>query len=241
MTLQRNSPRQAMEKLNLHDLIQNREKMEAIFHSTEETPSISNLISSTMQGTNVADTLTSSLAETAEKKTRELAKEAKKHAPLVAYIICAGCCCSVFSVLVIAAHITAFVGLAHTQNVDLDPLCPPHYWNANMALLFMRFIVFSLTCCTVCASGAIKNMCCTAAAIVCALVTIFSFAIADTTVTAQAWSALNCSEAVRAGRDADPLLMASGSLFVMIDWMLLLCACSTACRACRVSAEVDAV
>jgi hypothetical protein len=33
--------------------------------------------------------------------------------------------------------------------------------------------------------------------------------------------------------------MASGSLFIMIDWLMLICVCSAACRTCRASAEVE--
>ena len=252
-----NHTNKPMNGLHLHDLtsiIQTPGLAEAIaanvnmFQSTEiteESPNLVNLVTATMgnNGTNIGDTLANSLAEAADKKAKVLAAtittEAKKHAPLVASIICAACCCSVFGVLILATHIVAFIGLAHTQHIDLDPLCPPHYWDANIALLFMRFIVFALAGCALCASCAIRKIFCTAATIVCALVTVFSFAVADTVVTAQAWTALNCSVAVRAGRDADPLLMATGSIFVAIDWCLLLCVCSAACRACRVRAEVE--
>ena len=213
--------------------------------SPDFTPNLADFITTAMGATgatgvpNIGDTLASTLAKAAEKKVKELTADAGKHAPLAASICCAGCCCSIFVVIVITAHITAFVGLAHTQHVDLDPLCPPHYWDSSIALLFMRLFAAALAFCTICASGAVKKVYCTAATIVCALVTVLSFAIADTAVTAQAWSALNCSSAVRAGRDSDPLLMASGSLFVMIDWILLLCACGAACRACRMSAGVE--
>jgi hypothetical protein len=188
---------------------------------------------------NIGDTVIQSLAVAAETKIAEVTTEAKKYIPLAAHICCTAICCSVFGVIVIAAHITAFVGLAHTQNVDLDPLCPAHYWDGQITLLFLRLIAFVLMACALCAVGCFQRIFCTSALIVCTMVTVLSFAIADTVVTAQAWSALNCSVAVRASRDADPLLMASGSLFVMIDWLMLICVCSAACRTCRASAEVE--
>lgn len=183
----------------------------------------------------IGDTVIQNLAVATETKIAE----AKKYIPLAAHICCTAICCSVFVVIVIAAYITAFVGLAHTQNVDLDPMCPTNFWDGQITLLFLRLIAFILMICTLCAVGFYQRIFCTSALIVCTLITVLSFAITDTVVTAQAWYALNCSIAVRASRDADPLLMASGSLFIMIDWLMLICACSAACRTCRARAEVE--
>jgi hypothetical protein len=191
----------------------------------------------------IADAVFQSVTEAAEKKVTEvtatLATEAKNHLNLAISICCGAICCSLFGVLVLAAHITAFVGLAHTQRVDLDPLCPAHYWNGQLALLILRWCAFILAGCTMCLYR--STAACAALITCCTLTTILTFAIADTAVTAQAWAALNCTEAIRvASRSADPLLTASGSLFVLIDWLLLLCACAASVRACRTTAEVMA-
>ena len=74
-----------------------------------------------------------------------------------------------------------------------------------------------------------------------ALVTIFSVAVSDSVETAQAISALNCSTALRAGRDSDPLLIVSGSMFIMLDWLLCLCVCCACGREARESEEVGCV
>jgi hypothetical protein len=213
------------------------EELVAIRQSAGLTSNLETTLATGLTET-IGDTVIQTITAAAEVKIAEVTTEAKKHLPLAVHICCAAVCCSLFGVVVIAAHITAFVGLAHTQHVDLDPLCPAHYWDGQIALLFVRLLAFLLLGVTLCTVGCSKGICCTTALIACTLATVLSFTIADTVVTAQAWSALNCSVAVRAGRDTDPLLMASGSLFVMIDWLMLLCACSAACRACRGSVGV---
>jgi hypothetical protein len=180
-----------------------------------------------------------SVTEAAEKKVATLATEAKTHLPLAIAICCGAICFSLFGVVVLAAHITAFVGLAHTQRVDLDPLCPAHYWDGQLALLILRWSAFLLAGCTLCLCRSIAV--CVAPIVCCALTTILTFAIADTTVTAQAWAALDCTEAIRAAsRSADPVLAASGSLFVLTDWLLLVCVCAASVRVCRATANVMA-
>ena len=192
----------------------------------------------------IAETVIQSVTEAAEKKvvevTATLATEAKNHLPLAISICCGAICCSLFGVLVLAAHITAFVGLAHTQHVDLDPLCPAHYWDGQLALLIFRWSAFLLAGCTLCLFK--SNAACVALITCCSLTTVLTFAIADTAVTAQAWAALNCTEAIRtASRSADPVLTASGSLFVLIDWLLLVvCGCAAFVRVCRATADVVA-
>jgi hypothetical protein len=156
------------------------------------------------------------------------------------------CCCSVilWSIIVtytICAHIIAFVGLSHTQRVVLDPLCPQGYWESSIALLFIRFAVFCLVMFSICCSKQLRGVCCFICVTALALVTIFSIAVSDSVVTAQAISALNCSAAVRAGRDNDPLLIVSGSMFIALDWLLCLCVCCTCGQRARGSEEVEIV
>ena len=71
-----------------------------------------------------------------------------------------------------------------------------------------------------------------------ALLTIFSVAVSDSVVTDQAISALNCSTALRAGKDSDPLLIVSGSMFIMLDWFLCLCVCCTCRSKCNERARI---
>ena len=149
-------------------------------------------------------------------------------------LVCLGCCISVFTVFTLVAFIVGFVGLAHTQHVTLDPMCPTGYWSASLGLILTRIVFFVLFCTL---SVAVK-CCCSEVACMAACTTVIglcfslSMTVANTTVTMAAWNAPNCTDAVRASRDADPLLMASGSLFIMMDWILLLPAIVGACVMC---------
>ena len=129
----------------------------------------------------------------------------------------------------ICANIIAFTGLSHTQHVVLDPLCPPGYWDISISLLFIRFAVYCLVAFSMCCSREIRGARCFMSVTVLALLTIFSVAVSDSVVTDQAIKALNCSTALRAGKDSHPLLIVSGSMFVAFDWFLCLCVCCT-CR-----------
>jgi uncharacterized membrane protein len=159
---------------------------------------------------------------------------------------CCSICCSVILWSIIAtyaicAHIVAFAGLSHTQRVDLDPLCPKGYWDSSISLLFIRFAVFCLAIVSIFCSKQLRGVCCFMGITALALVTIFSVAVSDSVETAQAISALNCSTALRAGRDSDPLLIVSGSMFIMLDWLLCLCVCCACGREARESEEVECV
>ena len=156
--------------------------------------------------------------------------EAKQQA---SNITCTVCCAGVLVTFAICAHITAFAGLSHTQRVDLDPLCPPGYWDSSISLLFIRFAVYCLVACSMCCSEQIKECGCLICIVMLAQVTILSVAISDSVVTSQALSALNCSATLRADRDNEPLLIVSGSMFIAIDWLLCLCACCACCCRCR--------
>ena len=151
-----------------------------------------------------------------------------------AAIVCLGCCISVFTVYTLAALIVGFVGLAHTQHVTLDPMCPAGYWTASLGLILLRILLFLLFV----ALAAAAQCFCNQSVFMPACLTVFglcvtlSMTLANTAVTAQAWGAPNCTDAVRASRDADPLLMASGSLFIMLDWIVLMVCCAGACTMC---------
>ena len=184
----------------------------------------------------LASNITEAIEVSTEKQAHLLATtitcNAKENMPTIVTFCAAMCCCSVLGITFLAANITAFVGLAHTHQTDLDPLCPPYYWDASIILLLTRLAVFSLLGCTVCTSNtSSRNVFCTASAVLCMLTTVFTFAVVESIVNVQAWSALNCSTAVR-GRDADPLLIASGSIFVLVDWIMLICACCLSSNAC---------
>lgn len=159
--------------------------------------------------------------------------------PSCIIISCCACCWSVIVTFAICANVTAFTGLSHTQRVVLDPLCPAGYWDSSIALLFIRFAVFCLVGVSMLCSKKLKGVCCFVSVTVLALVTIFSVAVSDSVVTAQAISALNCSMAIRAGRDNDPLLIVSGSMFIVLDWILCLCVCCTCISKCREHDEVQ--
>jgi hypothetical protein len=156
---------------------------------------------------------------------------------------CSICCgvvvWSVIATCAICANIVAFAGLSHTQRVVLDPLCPSGYWDSSISLLFIRFAVYCLVLFSMFCSKELRGVCCVIGITALALVTILSVAVSDSVVTAQAISALNCSTALRAGKDSDPLLIVSGSMFIMLDWLLCLCVCCTCVKACRESEEVE--
>ena len=161
------------------------------------------------------------------------------------YTACAiGCQVCIWSVIVtyaICAYITAFTGLSHTQHVVLDPLCPPGYWDSSISLIFIRFAVFCLAAFFICFSRKLGDTCCLVWVTVLSVVTIFSISVSDSVVTSQAILALNCSTAIRAGRDNDPLLIVSGSMFIVLDWVLCLCVCCTCIHRPREHADVYAV
>jgi hypothetical protein len=69
------------------------------------------------------------------------------------------------------------------------------------------------------------------------LVFALSITIADTVITSQAISALNCSVALR-NHDSDPLLIVSGSCFVALDWVFCIAIC---CMCVSKNRESDAV
>jgi hypothetical protein len=144
----------------------------------------------------------------------------------VACYLVMGCCCSVFVLFVFVAYIVGFVGLAHTQHVNLDPSCPAGYWSTSLALILSRMGFFVLSLVLAACARCSGSVCMAMFSSVFGLCVILSFTVANTAVTAEAWNALNCTEAVRASRDADPLLMASGSLFILTDWILLILACA---------------
>ena len=152
----------------------------------------------------------------------------------VAAFVSLGCCISVFTVFMLVAFIVGFVGLAHTQHVTLDPMCPAGYWSASLSLILTRIAFIILGC----ALTAAVKCCCSEDACMAVCTTLFglcctlSMTVANTTVTAAAWNAPNCTDAVRASRDADPLLMASGSLFIMLDFIFLILGCAGACVMC---------
>lgn len=156
--------------------------------------------------------------------------------------IAKGCCgvivWSVIATFAVCANVVAFAGLSHTQRVVLDPLCPPGYWDSSISLLFIRFAVCCLVVVSLFFSKKFRGVCCFMSITVLALVTIFSVAVSDSVLTAQASSALNCSAALRAGRDSDPLLIVSGSMFILLDWLLCVCVCCTCGQRCRESEPV---
>ena len=153
-------------------------------------------------------------------------------------ICCGVCFWSIVATFAICANITAMAGLSHTQRIVLDPLCPPGYWESSISLLFIRFAVFCLVVFTIVCSTKIQGVCCFISITILAMITILSVAISDSVVTSQAISALNCSTALRAERDNDPLLIVSGSMFIMIDWLLCLCVCCTCCTKYREREQV---
>jgi hypothetical protein len=137
-------------------------------------------------------------------------------------------CITALVVLAVVALIVGFVGLAHTQHTTLDPMCPAGYWNESLGLILSRLFFFTLffilaASVKCCCSQAVCAVVCTT---VLGLCLIFTFTVANTVVTARAWNAPNCSTAVRASRDTDPLLMASGSLFILFDWIVLITGCA---------------
>ena len=137
--------------------------------------------------------------------------------------VCLGCCCSVFFVIAFAAFIVGFVGLEHTRHATLDPMCPSGYWNSSLGLILSRvifFIVFPVfVSCVNCCCGKGAAAACTTFIALCFS---FSITVANTTITAGALNALNCTQAFRAAQDEDPLLIESGSLFIFVDWVGLI-------------------
>ena len=104
-------------------------------------------------------------------------------------IICAVCCGSALLAITFAAFVVGFVGLAHTRNATLDPMCPPGYWHSSLGMLLSRvfFGVFfsAIASCAQCCCGR------KAAAAVCTtlvlLCFVFSMTISNTTITAGVW------------------------------------------------------
>jgi hypothetical protein len=158
-------------------------------------------------------------------------------------IVCTACFAGVLFAIAICAYIVGSVGFYNTRLLDLEPYCPHDYWNGSFALLFLRVPVYLVSCCLMALSKWTskqgEHACCTACIALSALLVIFSVTVSDAVITSNAISALNCSAALRAnGKDDDALLIVSGSLFVVLDWMVLLSAC---CRALCMCRESDAV
>ena len=158
-------------------------------------------------------------------------------------IVCIACYAGVLFTIAFCAYIVGSVGFYNTRLLDLEPHCPHDYWNGSFALLFLRIPVYLVSCCLMALSKWTskqgEHVCCTACVAVSALLVIFSVTVSDTVITSNAISALNCSTALRAnGKDDDALLIVSGSLFVVLDWMVLVSAC---CRALYMSRESEEV
>ena len=150
----------------------------------------------------------------------------------VTAIVCAVCCGAAFFTIVLTAYITGIVGLAHTRNATLDPMCPPWYWHASLGMLLARicFAVFLclINCCIQCCYDRPKAVAmCTTLIWLCFH---FSMTISNTTITAAAIKAPNCTEAVRGTTDSSALLMDSGSIFIFVDWVCLILLCVRCCQ-----------
>ena len=147
-----------------------------------------------------------------------------------AHAVAAACCSVLMLLLMVSGFITECAGLSHTRNGDaMQRLCPSNYWGSAAGILSLRAIIWFAF-----AVGAVVywiqdlELGPSAALFWCGLL-LLPLTLSNTVLTAQAWEAVNCTQAMMEdNRDADPLIAAGSSILTLVDWIMLLAAVSWA-------------
>jgi hypothetical protein len=135
-------------------------------------------------------------------------------------------------ILMVSGFITECAGLSHTRrNPEMGSACPFNYWNAAAGVLSVRailWVVFAIGA-AVYWSGGLNPVPMAS----CFVFLCLPLTLSNTALTAQAWEAVNCTQAMMEGnRDADPLIAAGSSMLMMVDWIMLLLGLGWAVSSC---------
>jgi len=140
--------------------------------------------------------------------------------------------CTVFTIcltaltimLMLSGFITEFVGISHARYSDaVNHHCPSKYWESTVGwfslriVLWLVFIVAAVVCYVENVTPYPTTL------LIWGCIPLLMLTLANTSLTAQAWEAADCTRAMlEADRSADPLIAAGGSLLMIVDWIMLL-------------------
>ena len=140
------------------------------------------------------------------------------------------CCSVLLLLLMVSGFITECAGLSHTRHSDaMQRQCPSNYWESAAGILSLRAIIWF--------AFAVGAVVCwiqdlevgPSAVLFWSCLLLLPLTLSNTVLTAQAWEAVNCTQAMMEdNRDADPLIAAGSSILTLVDWIMLLAAVSCA-------------